>query len=133
MKKIIFSVLAVILLISTVSCSQTQMYAQELKSGKKYDTSPEVSYSDMETLAKVNNEFALALYRQLSAADDGNMFFSPYSLSVALAMTYAGAEGATREQMAKPSTSYWRKRIYMPPLIIWQSSLPERRKQSGQG
>lgn len=101
MKKIIFSVLAVILLISTVSCSQTQMYAQELKSGKKYDTSPEVSYSDMETLAKGNNEFALALYRQLSAADDGNMFFSPYSLSVALAMTYAGAEGATREQMAK--------------------------------
>ena len=55
----------------------------------------------METLAKGNNEFALALYRQLSAADDGNMFFSPYSLSVALAMTYAGAEGATREQMAK--------------------------------
>jgi serpin B len=101
MKKIIFSVLAVILLLSTVSCSQTQEYGQELKSGKKYDASPDASYSDMEALASGNNEFALALYRQLSASDDGNLFFSPYSLSVALAMTYAGAEGATKEQMAE--------------------------------
>ncbi|HAS27663.1 MAG TPA: serpin family protein, partial [Dehalococcoidia bacterium] len=101
MKKIIFSVLAAILVLSTVSCSQTQVYGQELKSDKKYDTSPEVSFSDFETLVDGNNEFALELYRQLSDGDDGNLFFSPYSLSVALAMTYAGAEGATREQMAE--------------------------------
>ena len=101
MKKIIFSVLAAILVLSTVSCSQTQVYGQELKSDKKHDTSPEVSFSDFETLVDGNNEFALELYRQLSDGDDGNLFFSPYSLSVALAMTYAGAEGATREQMAE--------------------------------
>jgi serpin B len=101
MKKIIFSVLAVILVLSTISCSQAQGYGQELKSGKKHDTAPEVSYSDMEALANGNNQFALELYRQLSAADDGNLFFSPYSLSVELAMTYAGAEGATKEQMAE--------------------------------
>ena len=101
MKKIIFSVLAAILVLSTVSCSQTQGYGQELKSDKHHETSPDVSYSDMETLANGNNKFALELYRQLSAGDDGNLFFSPYSLSVALAMTYAGAEGATKEQMAE--------------------------------
>lgn len=55
----------------------------------------------METLVNGNNEFALELYRQLSDGDNGNLFLSPYSLSVALAMTYAGAEGATREQMAE--------------------------------
>ena len=101
MKKVIFTFLAAILVLSMVSCSQTQVYGQELKSDKKHDTSPEVSFSDFETLVDGNNKFALELYRQLSDGDDGNLFFSPYSLSVALAMTYAGAEGATREQMAE--------------------------------
>ena len=100
MKKIIFSILAAILVLSTVSCSQTQAYGQEAKSDKDYDSSPKVSDTALDTLVAGNSEFALELYRQLSAGDDGNLFFSPYSLSVALAMTYAGAEGATKEQMA---------------------------------
>jgi serpin B len=100
MKKIIFSVLAAILVLSTVSCSQTQGYGQEAKSDKEHDNSPNVSDSALETLVSGNNEFALELYRQLSANDDSNLFFSPYSLSLALAMTYAGAEGTTEEQMA---------------------------------
>jgi serpin B len=100
MKKIIFSVLAAILVLSTVSCSQTQAYGKEAKSDKDYNNSPDVSDTALDTLVAGNNEFALELYRQLSAGDDGNLFFSPYSLSVALAMTYAGAEGTTEEQMA---------------------------------
>lgn len=100
MKKFIFSVLAAILVLSTVSCSQTQSYGQEAKSDKDYDSSPDVSDASLDTLVAGNSEFALELYRQLSAGDDGNLFFSPYSLSVALAMTYAGAEGTTKEQMA---------------------------------
>lgn len=47
-----------------------------------------------------NTEFALALYRKLSSAE-GNLFFSPYSISTALAMTYAGARGDTEAQMAR--------------------------------
>jgi serpin B len=101
MKRIIFSVLAAILVLSTVSCSQTQAYGQEAKSDKDYDSSPNVSDTALDTLVAGNNEFALELYRQLSANDDGNLFFSPYSLSVALAMTYAGAEGSTKEEMAE--------------------------------
>lgn len=46
-----------------------------------------------------NNAFALDLYARL-AAKDGNLFFSPYSISNALAMTYGGARGATAQQMA---------------------------------
>lgn len=47
-----------------------------------------------------NNRFALALYQKLRAGD-GNLFFSPYSVSTALAMTYAGARAETERQMAE--------------------------------
>ncbi len=47
-----------------------------------------------------NTEFAVDVYRQLSRAD-GNLFFSPFSLSAALAMTYAGARENTARQMAR--------------------------------
>ena len=46
-----------------------------------------------------NSAFALDLYRTLSA-EGGNLFFSPYSISQALAMTYAGARSETERQMA---------------------------------
>ena len=47
-----------------------------------------------------NNKFALELYAKLRARE-GNLFFSPYSISTALAMTYAGARGQTEAQMAR--------------------------------
>jgi serpin B len=47
-----------------------------------------------------NNKFALELYAKLRAKE-GNLFFSPYSISTALAMTYAGARGQTAVQMAR--------------------------------
>ena len=47
-----------------------------------------------------NNKFALALYTKLQS-EKGNLFFSPYSISTALAMTYAGARGRTATQMAE--------------------------------
>ncbi len=47
-----------------------------------------------------NNRFAMDLYHKL-AASEGNLFFSPYSISTALAMTYLGAQGQTEIQMAK--------------------------------
>ena len=47
-----------------------------------------------------SNTFALDLYGRLTQ-QDGNLFFSPYSISNALAMTYAGAGGETATQTAK--------------------------------
>src|SRR6266481_5742387 len=54
---------------------------------------------DLQALVRGNNDFAFNLYRRLSTAE-GNVVFSPYSISNALAMTYAGAHGKTAEQMA---------------------------------
>ncbi len=51
-------------------------------------------------LVEGNSLFALDLYHALRE-QDGNLFFSPYSISAALAMTYAGARGQTEEQMAE--------------------------------
>ena len=49
-----------------------------------------------------NNTFAFDLYRSLHAdAHGGNLIYSPYSISLALAMTYAGAGGETKSQMAQ--------------------------------
>jgi serine protease inhibitor len=52
-----------------------------------------------EPLYEGNTTFAFELYAQLKAKE-GNLFFSPYSISTCLAMTYAGARGETEKQMA---------------------------------
>ncbi len=55
---------------------------------------------DVATLVKGNDEFAFDLYGRLRERE-GNLFFSPGSISTALAMTYAGARGDTADEMAK--------------------------------
>ena len=61
---------------------------------------PEVARTDLDALVQGNNAFAFDLYRALSESG-GNLFFSPHSISQALAMTYAGARGDTQRQMAE--------------------------------
>ncbi len=53
-----------------------------------------------EMVVNGNNQFALELYSKLRGGEE-NLFFSPYSVSTALAMVYAGARDATAEQMAR--------------------------------
>ncbi|WP_373498875.1 serpin family protein [Desulfococcus sp.] len=50
------------------------------------------------TLVRGNSAFAVLLYRELGASE-GNLFFSPYSVSSALAMAYAGARENTAKEM----------------------------------
>ena len=52
------------------------------------------------SLVDGNTAFALRLYDRLRGGE-ANLFFSPHSISTALAMAYAGAAGATAEQMAE--------------------------------
>jgi len=101
MKKILIIVLALVLLLPVIASVQlAQPVAGEvLKSDKERITSPDVSASEQALLVEGNSAFAFELYQALKG-EGGNLFYSPYSISLALAMTYAGARGDTAEQMA---------------------------------
>ncbi|MGA3222149.1 MAG: serpin family protein [Acidobacteriaceae bacterium] len=62
--------------------------------------SKSVPAADRTAVVEGNNAFAFALYGQLRNRN-GNLFFSPESISTALAMAYAGARGDTASEMAK--------------------------------
>jgi serine protease inhibitor len=55
---------------------------------------------DQAAVVKGNTAFAVDLYGNLRS-QEGNLFCSPYSISTALAMTYAGARGPTADEMAR--------------------------------
>ena len=75
---------------------------------------------------KANSQFAVDLYKQVSRENEGkNIFFSPYSISSALAMAAEGARGETADEMAEvlhfPAAA---KRVGEgAQLIPWRSSL----------
>jgi serpin B len=56
---------------------------------------------DVRAVAHGNNAFAFDLHPRVPPSDGGNQFFSPFSLSTALGMTYAGARGDTAAEMAR--------------------------------
>ena len=93
----LWAVMTVVLL-GVAACAQPAA-GELVRSEKQRVTSPDVSEADLATLVDGNSVFALELYQQLGQ-EDGNLFYSPYSISLALAMTYAGARGETGQQMA---------------------------------
>ena len=70
----------------------------ELRSDKDRSASV-VGAAELTGLVQGNNAFAFDLYHALSDRE-GNLFYSPFSISQALAMTSAGARGETLSQMA---------------------------------
>jgi serpin B len=59
-----------------------------------------VTKINVKATAKDNNAFALELFQELRS-QEGNIFFSPYSVSSALGMTYGGAKNKTATGMEK--------------------------------
>jgi serpin B len=74
---------------------------QEVRSSLARDAAPAVTPEDQALVAADGARFALDLYHGVTSMNDGNVFFSPYSITSTLAMTYAGARSATKTQMAK--------------------------------
>ena len=75
-----------------------RIQSMELSSTEVPELSPTTS-----KLVSNNIAFALDLYKHLSSKSSTteNLFFSPYSISAALGMTYAGARGKTATEMAE--------------------------------
>jgi len=99
MKKTLVSLLITLsLVLPLTGCTGTAV-AGLIESDKERIKSPDVSPADVATLVDGNTAFSFDLFQELKS-EDGNMFCSPYSISLALAMTYAGARGETEQQMA---------------------------------
>ena len=98
MNKVFLYVLMAALILGLAACAQP-VAGEVIQSEKPRVTSPDVSGADLATLVEGNSAFAFNLYQALREGD-GNLFYSPYSISLALAMTYAGAQGETAQQMA---------------------------------
>lgn len=86
MISIVRPLLAGILVAATLLCGQSQAAAAAAP------------------LSRASNAFAIDFYKH-AGAQPGNLLFSSYSISAALAMTYAGASGDTAVQMQK--TMHW--------------------------
>ncbi|MBA2662089.1 MAG: serpin family protein [Bradymonadaceae bacterium] len=72
-----------------------------LRSSLSRELSPAVSSTEAQALSEANRDFALNLYRELSeGAGADNVFMSPHSISIALAMAYGGARGETATEIA---------------------------------
>ena len=56
--------------------------------------------AEFDLAATATNQFAVDLHRQLATGNE-NLCVSPYSIESALAMTFAGADGETRSEMAR--------------------------------
>jgi serpin B len=100
MKSPLFLKGATVLTVLFLLLSACRPSANIAKSDLQRNTSPNVTSDDIHELTDDNNTFALDLYQSLRARD-GNLIYSPYSISLALAMTYAGARGETESQMAQ--------------------------------
>jgi serpin B len=87
------------LLAPLAACTDPAVDLPEVRSELDRDLAPAVTAAERDQLVEGNTEFAAAIYRR-AAAERGNLFMSPHSMSIALAMTYAGAQGDTATEMA---------------------------------
>ena len=76
---------------------------ETLASSLERELSPQVEDQDFAQFTADNRDFSFSLLHQLleEEGEDENIFFSPHSISIALAMTYAGARENTKEEMAQ--------------------------------
>jgi serpin B len=99
-KRFTFGLTILIVTIGLIGLCWNVLATNGDQNSSQEETTPDVAIADLGELVTGNTAFAFDLYQNLSKEGE-NLFFSPYSISLALAMTYAGARSATEEQMAE--------------------------------
>jgi serpin B len=95
-----FLVLASLVLSSLAGCAPGPAGVTVAQSALPREPSPSIPEGDLPALVEGDTGFGLALY-QVLRQEEGNLFYSPFSISLALAMAYAGARGQTEQEMAQ--------------------------------
>jgi len=133
MNRILIAVLVIVMVLPVIASIQlTQPAAAEvLKSDKERITSPDISTSEQALLVEGNSAFAFELYQALKG-EEGNLFYSPYSISLALAMTYTGARGETAEQMAA-TLKFMLEQERLHPAFNWLDAELAKRGEGAEG
>jgi len=133
MKKIVVIILALVLLVPVIASIQPTQPAAAgvLQSDKERITSPLVPTSEQALLVEGNSAFAFELYQALKG-QGGNLFYSPYSISLALAMTYAGARGETARQIAD-TLQFLLGQDRLHPALNWLDAELAKRGEGAQG
>ncbi|MBS7611901.1 serpin family protein [Candidatus Bathyarchaeota archaeon] len=94
------SAIGIMLLIITITVVEGVLFLfpYEPKNPPKADDSGSTQ-EGIQNVVNANNQFAFDLYSELSKTERGNIFFSPYSIFSAIAMTYEGARGQTADEI----------------------------------
>ena len=89
-------------LIACAAPSDEKPRVETVRSSLARNEAPLITATELDTLAKDQADFAVSLYQAIGGATESagkNVFLSPYSVSTALAMAYAGARGTTKDEM----------------------------------
>jgi serpin B len=89
------SIIALLALVAACDGAHAPTPSQEVLTARQL---PAAIQADATAVVQANNQFACDLYTKL-ATGDGNLFFSPFSISTALAMVDAGAAGTTDAEL----------------------------------
>ncbi|AFY44740.1 serpin family protein [Nostoc sp. PCC 7107] len=97
---------ASVVLFGVLGCSQVNSNSDALADSKMPQTELPLQKKTVKAdtkLVKANNKFGFKLFSEILTAESSekNIFISPSSLAIALAMTYNGASGSTQKAMAK--------------------------------
>ncbi len=102
MRIIPFRVMTAAILVIVVICA-TGLASAQISSNSGNISAGQENDSVVDSTSSVvlgNNRFACDLYQQLAnESASENLFFSPYSISSALAITYEGARGTTADEI----------------------------------
>ena len=130
MKKL-FAAIALIGLLVTAGCgTQDTTTASPTATTQPTTTTSLNADEQHQLLAEGNSDFAFALYRQLKDGD-GNLFYSPYSISSVMAMVYAGANGDTETEI-RNALNFNLPEMYLHSSFQWlQEQLASRQETIG--